>query len=156
MTSLRPWDGSSRRHESELVQRIDLQSAQLKAATKEIEQLKNKLLDIEATETAKTATSPLIVRAYDRHFDELNFLGKNILKHGDFILILSAVPDKRLVFARSDKFADVNCGKIFKEQLQAYNGKGGGSPNWANAGFASVEDMKRFEAYLAELSKSFI
>ncbi len=73
----------------------------------------------------------------DRHFDELNFLGKNILKHGDFILILSSVPDKRLVFARSDKFADVNCGKIFKEQLQAYNGKGGGSANWANAGFAS-------------------
>jgi alanyl-tRNA synthetase len=143
--------------ESELVPRIDLQSAQLKAATKEIELLKNKLLDIEATETAKTATSPMIVRAYDdRHFDELNFLGKNILKHGDFILVLSSVPDKRLVFARSDKYADVNCGKIFKEQLSTYNGKGGGSANWANAGFASVEDMKRFEAYLAELLKAFL
>jgi alanyl-tRNA synthetase len=122
---------------------------------KEIEQLKNKLLDIEAIETAKTATSPLIVKSFDdRRFDELNFLGKNILKHGDFVLVLSSVPDKRLVFARSDKFADVNCGKIFKEQLPAYNGKGGGSPNWANAGFATVEDLKRFAAYLEEMAKT--
>lgn len=141
--------------ESELVPRIDLQAAQLKAATKEIEQLKNRLLDIEATETAKAATSPLIVRSFeDRRFEELNFLGKNILKQGNFILLLASVPDKRLVFARSDKFADIDCGKIFKEQLQAFNGKGGGSPNWANAGFAGIEDMKRFAAYLEEISKT--
>jgi alanyl-tRNA synthetase len=140
--------------ESELVQRIELQATQLKTATKDIEQLKNKLLDTEAAETARTATSPLIVRAYDRHFDELNFLGKNLLKHGDFILILSSVPDKRIVFARSDRFATVNCGKVFKEQLQAYNGKGGGSPNWANAGFGSLADMKRFAAYLEQIAKA--
>jgi alanyl-tRNA synthetase len=139
--------------ESELVQRIDLQATQLKAATKEIEQLKNKLLDDEAAATAKSATSPLIVRAYDRPFDELNVLGKNLLKHGDFILILSSVPDKRLVFARSDRFVNVNCGKVFKEQLPAYNGKGGGSPGWANAGFAGEEDMKKFGAYLEEIAK---
>jgi alanyl-tRNA synthetase len=137
--------------ESELLPRIDLQAAQLKAATREIEQLKNKLLDIEATETAHTAVSPLIVRAYDdRHFAELNFLGKSILKHGDFVLVLSSVPDRRLVFARSDRFAAIDCGKIFKENLPAYGGKGGGSAGWANAGFGSVDDMKRFEAYLVE------
>ena len=60
------------------------------------------------------------------------------------------------MFARGDKFGDINCGKIFKEQLATYNGKGGGSANWANAGFASAEDMKRFEAYLTDLSKSLI
>jgi alanyl-tRNA synthetase len=137
--------------ETDLVQRIDLQASQLKAANKEIETLKNKLLDIEATEMAKTATSPLIVQSSgDRHFDELNFLGKHILKNGNFVLILSSVPDKRLVFARGDKFADLNCGKVFKEQLLSFNGKGGGSPNWANAGFASVDDMKRFETFLVE------
>ncbi len=135
--------------EADLVQRMDLQASQLKAANKEIETLKNKLLGIEAAEMAKAAASPLIVQSYDdRHFDELSFLGKHLLKSGNFIIIFSSVPDKRLVFARSDKFADLNCGKIFKEQLQAFNGKGGGSLNWANAGFASVEDMKRFEAFL--------
>ncbi len=140
--------------ENEIVSRIDLQASQLKAATREIEQLKNKLLDIEAAEIAKTATSPLIVRSFEgRHFDELSFLGKNILKQGNFILIMASVTDKRLVFARSDKFADINCGKIFKEQLLAFNGKGGGSPNWANAGFASVDDMNRFAAYLEDISK---
>jgi alanyl-tRNA synthetase len=138
--------------ENELVPRIELQAAQLKAATKEIEQLKNRLLNIEAAEMAKAAPSTLIVRAYDdRHFEELNFLGKDILKHGNYILILSSVPDKRLVFARGEKFSDINCGKIFKEQLQTFNGKGGGSPNWANAGFGSVEDMVRFESFLKEL-----
>lgn len=137
--------------ESGIIPRIDQQAAQLKAAMKEIEQLKNRLLDLEAAEIAKTATSPRIVRSFEsRRFDEVNFLGKHILKHGDFILILSSVPDKRIVFARSDKFAGIDCGTIFKEQLPACNGKGGGSPGWATAGFASVEDMKKFEAFLAE------
>ncbi len=140
--------------EAELVPRVEQQAAQLKAATKEIEQLQNKLLDYEAAGMARAATSPLIVRSFDdRRFAELNFLGKHLLKHGDFVLILSSVPDKRLVFARSDKLADIDCGKVFKEQLPAYHGKGGGSPNWANAGFASVEDMKRFEAFLVETAR---
>ncbi|MGA9140437.1 MAG: DHHA1 domain-containing protein [Methanocella sp.] len=135
--------------EADLLQRIDLQASQLKTANKEVETLTNTLLGMEAAEIAKSATSPVIVQSYDdRHFNELNFLGKYILKNGNFVLIISSIPDKRLIFARSDKFADLNCGKVFKEQLQAFNGKGGGSPNWANAGFASVEDMKRFEAFL--------
>ena len=136
--------------ESELIPRIDLQAAQMKAAKKEIEELKEKLLGIEAADMAKAATAPLIVKSYsDRRFDELSLLGRHILKHGDFVLLLSSVPDKRLVFARGDG-PGLDCGKIFKEQLPAYHGKGGGSPNWANAGFASIDDMKRFEAFLIE------
>ncbi|HEY3273092.1 MAG TPA: DHHA1 domain-containing protein [Methanocella sp.] len=140
--------------ENEIVARIDLQASQLKAATKEIEQLKNKLLDIEAIEAAKAATSPLIIRSFeDRHFDEISFLGKNILKQGNFILIMASVSDKRIIFAHSEKFTDINCGKIFKEQLQAFNGKGGGSANWANAGFGNVDDMNKFATYLEEISR---
>ncbi|HUL62936.1 MAG TPA: alanyl-tRNA editing protein, partial [Methanocella sp.] len=140
--------------EGELVARVEGQAAQLKAATKEIEQLQNKLLDYEAAEMAQTAASPVIVRSFgDRGFGQLNFLGKHILKRGNFVLILSSVPDKRLVFARSDAFAGIDCGRVFKEQLPAYHGKGGGSPGWANAGFASVEDLKRFEAFLAEIAR---
>lgn len=137
--------------ESELVPRIEQQAAQVKSAKKELDALEEKLLDIEAAEMAKSAASPLIVKSFEsRHFDGLSILGKQLLKHGDFVLVLSSVPDRRLIFARSDKFAGVNCGKTFKEQLQAFNGKGGGSPNWANAGFGSLEDMKRFEAFLRD------
>ncbi len=140
--------------ENELLQRVDLQATQLKSAMKDIETLKGRLIDIEAAEMTKAAASPLIVRAFDdRRFDELSLLGKALLKHGDFVMVISSVPDKRLVFARSDRFADINCGKIFKEQLPAFGGKGGGSPAWANAGFGSVEEMKKFEAYLAEYGR---
>ena len=81
----------------------------------------------------------------------MNTLSQEILKNGDFIVILSSIPDKRLLFAHSGKF-DINCGKVLKEQLPAYNGKGGGKDKWANAGFASTDDMKRFAAFLKDLS----
>ena len=73
------------------------------------------------------------------------------MKNGDFIVILSSIPDKRLLFAQSGKF-DVNCGKVLKEQLPAFNGKGGGKDKWANAGFTNTDDMKRFAAYLKDLT----
>lgn len=142
--------------EAELLSRVEAQAGQLKAAKIEVEELKEKLLDIEAVRIAKSATAQVIQISFeDRHFDELNFLGKRILQNGEFILILSSVPDKRLVLACGKGF-DLNCGKIFKEQLASFNGKGGGSPGWANAGFTNPDDMRRFEEFLKGLNSGYI
>lgn len=135
-----------------VLQRAEAVSSELRDAQKELTDIKSAGLVIEAKDLAKSATSKVIERSFDRyHFDDLNTLSQEILKDGDFIVVLSSIPDKRLLFAHSGKF-DINCGKVLKEQLPAFNGKGGGKDKWANAGFTSVDDMKRFAGFLKDLT----
>lgn len=139
-----------RTEEDEILARVDAQSEQLKNTMKELSDLKGKILRIEAKDMAVSATSKVIQRSFeDKRFDELNALSQYILENGNFIVILSSIPDKRLLFAHNGSF-DINCGKVLKEHLPEFNGKGGGKPQWANGGFGSLEDMKRFESFLKE------
>jgi alanyl-tRNA synthetase len=134
-----------------VLQRAEAVSSELRDMQKAMAEIKSAGLVIEAKELTH-ASSNVIEKSFENyHFDDLNTLSQEILKNGDFIVILSSIPDKRLLFAHSGKF-DVNCGKVLKEQLQAFNGKGGGKDKWANAGFANVDDMKRFIAFLKELT----
>lgn len=136
--------------QGKLLARIEAQDAQAKAQWKELTDFKEKLLKAEAAELAGAATTPVIRKAYeDKSFNELLTLSKYLLQAGDFILILSSLPEKRLLLARSEKFG-VDCGKLMKEHLAAFKGKGGGKPAFANGGFDSVEDLQKFEEFAAE------
>ena len=138
--------------EEKVLQRAEETSVQLKDVQKELAVLKNTSLSVEGKELAHSATSKVIEKSFESyHFEDLNILSQEILKNGDFIVILSSITDKRLLFAHSGTF-DINCGKVLKEQLHTFNGKGGGKDKWANAGFANVEDMKKFAAFLKDLT----
>ncbi|WP_424356992.1 alanyl-tRNA editing protein [Methanocella sp. MCL-LM] len=136
--------------QGKLLARIEAHDAEAKAHWKELTDLKEKLLKVEAGDLARSATSPVIRKTYeDKSFNDLMSLSKYLLQAGDFIMILASVPEKRLLFARSEKYS-IDCGKLMKEHLAAFNGKGGGKPAFANAGFNTVEDMQKFEAFLAD------
>ncbi len=135
-----------------VLQRAESVSAELRDVQKSLAEIKSAGLVVEAKGLAQASSSKVIERSFESyHFDDLNTLSQEILKNGDFIVILSSIPDKRLLFAHSGKF-DINCGKVLKEQLPAFNGKGGGKDKWANAGFASTDDMNRFAVFLKDLS----
>ena len=96
----------------------------------------------------------MIIKSFeDKGFEEIGKLMKYILAEGEFIVILASIPDRRLLFAKSGNF-DVDCGKILKEHLADFNGKGGGGDKWANAGFKDAEDMQRFREFLKEHLKN--
>jgi alanyl-tRNA synthetase len=138
--------------EEKVLQRAEAAATQLRDTQKELAEIKGAKLAAEAKELAVAATSKVIERSFESyHFDDLNTLSQEILKNGDFILILASIPDKRLLFAHSGRF-EINCGKVLKEHLQAFSGKGGGKDKWANAGFATVDDMKRFASFLKDLT----
>lgn len=138
--------------EENVLQRAEATAAQLRDAQKELADFRNRQAVVEARDLAGSATSRVIERSFeDKRFDEINTLSQEILKNGDFIVILSSIPDKRLLFAHSGSF-NINCGKVLREQLQKFNGKGGGKDKWANAGFASEDDMKRFAVFLKDLT----
>jgi len=140
-----------RSEESDVISRAEAYAEQLGNTQKELSVAKEKLLGLEAKEMAASAGSPFIHRSYEnKSFDDISKLMKSLLKEGDFIIILSSIPDRRLLFAKSGNI-DINCGNILKEHLEEFNGKGGGGDKWANAGFKDMEDLKKFETFLGEM-----
>ncbi|WP_230741904.1 alanyl-tRNA editing protein [Methanooceanicella nereidis] len=143
-----------RTSEGEIPARSESMMAQLKSLQKELSDLKEKTLALEAKGIAGLARSKVIrMDLEDKKADEISLLAKYILQNGDFILVLSSIPDKRLLFAHSGAFV-INCGKVFKDHLAEFKGKGGGSDKWANAGFNDVNDMKNFAEFLNGLASS--
>lgn len=140
-----------RMSESEVLAKTETMAVQLRNTLKELTELKDKMLKVEAREIVDTAASKVIERAFnDKNFGDIDTLAKHIIDSGDFIVILASIPDKRLLFAHSGKF-DVNCGKMLKEHLPSFNGKGGGKDNWANGSFNTIEYMDRFKAFLLDM-----
>jgi alanyl-tRNA synthetase len=139
-----------RMSESEVLSKAESTFSQLKGLQNELAEMKDKALKAEAAELVSASTSKVIEKAYaDKSFADISILANHIIKSGDFIVVLGSIPDKRLLFAHSGRFG-INCGLVLKENLPAFNGKGGGKPNWANGGFNSVEDMHRFSAFLVD------
>jgi alanyl-tRNA synthetase len=140
-----------RMSEGEVLGKTEALAAQLRDTQKELAELRDKALVVEAREMVDRATSKVIEGSFDdKSFGDIGVLAKHIIDSGDFIVILASTPDKRLLFAHSGKF-DINCGKVLKENLSSFNGKGGGKENWANGGFGTIEDMGRFKAFLLDM-----
>jgi len=139
-----------RMSEGEVLAKTEALAAQLMNARRELTEIKDKMLKSEAKDIAASAASKVVERSYaDKSFADIGTLARYLFESGEFALILASVPEKRLLFAHSGKF-DLNCGKILKENLASFNGKGGGKDNWANGGFGTLGDMERFMAFLKE------
>ena len=140
-----------RMSEGEVLGKTEALAAQLRDTQKELAELRDKALVVEAREMVDRAVSKVVEGSFDdKSFGDIGVLAKHIIDSGDFIVILASTPDKRLLFAHSGKF-DINCGKVLKENLPSFNGKGGGKENWANGGFSTIEDMGRFKAFLLDM-----
>lgn len=137
--------------ESELPSRAEALSEELNAASKEIKDLRGQLSHYEAMDIIKDSNEKIILETFDsKSFGDVQLITRHILNEGDYLLIVASLPDKKLLFTHRGGF-DVNCGKIFKEYLAQYNGKGGGSDKQAQAGFNTEEDLIRFSEFLREM-----
>lgn len=140
-----------RMSESEVLAKAEATAAQIKNTQKELVEIKDKMLRVEAKEIAASTASKVIEKSYeDKSFGDVSMLAKYIIDSGDYVVILASIPDKRLLFAHSGKF-DINCGNALKENLPSFNGKGGGKDSWANGGFGTLEDLAKFRAFLLDI-----
>lgn len=136
---------------------VDLESLQdkikanveeLKNNQKEIKELKESLYVYEARDILKYAQSKVIIKSFqDKNFEDIQNIGRVILQAGEYVTILSSLKDKKLWFAHSGSF-DIHCGRIFKEHLHKYDGRGGGGDKQAQAGFLEQQLLIEFEGFL--------
>lgn len=140
--------------ETDLIQRVKSLNSELKNSSKIIKDIKERLISYESKDIVSSASSNVICESFkDKTMDELLILVRQANELGNYIYILSSESDKKLVFAHGEGF-DINCGKVFKDHLKEFSGRGGGSDRQAQAGFENLEDMIRFGEFLVKKIKA--
>ncbi|MDF2672188.1 MAG: alanyl-tRNA editing protein [Clostridiales bacterium] len=137
--------------ENEILDRAVSLAQDLDAALKKIKDSKDKLAYYESLDIIKAAAANKIITTFtDKSFADIQLISKHILSLGSYLLILSSASDNRILFTHDGNF-EINCGKIFKEHLSTFKGKGGGSDKQAQGGFQNPEDMNKFVEFLKEM-----
>lgn len=136
--------------ENEILTRADALLSDIDNLSKEVRDLKDRIAYYEAMEIINSASSNKISMTFnDKTFNEIQLIAKHILSNGSYLLIFASELDSRIMLSHDGGFG-VNCGKIFKEHLSSFNGKGGGNDKQAQGGFHSLDDMNRFIDFLKE------
>ncbi len=139
--------------------------AQLKAAEKELQQLKKEAAmsdmdDMLAAKEDVNGVSVVAAEAQADSMDSLRELADTIMdKVGSGVVLLGAVHDGKVNFvckvAKADTKKGLHAGKIIKAAAQAAGGNGGGRPDMAQAGGKApeklAEALKAGKAAVSEL-----
>jgi alanyl-tRNA synthetase len=133
---------------SNVLERLEKQSADLQAAVKRFEELENRLEELELKEIMQTEER-LVIRSFEgKTIKALQRMAGTVAESGKDFVILSNYLDKKLVLA--NEVEGIHSGSLFRESLAAFNGKGGGNAQIAQASFSSQEDMERYITFLRD------
>lgn len=133
--------------EDKILERVNSQNEEIAALRKQISEYRKGEAKAEAQKLINSVTSNLIAKNYeDRNF---NFIEEiyDFLKEEKVVIILTSGEDNRIIFAQNG-IENVDCGKIFKQNIKEFNGRGGGSPKRAQAAFSNKEDLSHFVEFI--------
>lgn len=136
--------------EKSLIKNINKQSEEVFDLKRQLNDLKTKLAEEEALKLIQDLNKSFIFKSYEnKSFEEVTYIGDALSKK-PYIFILTSLKDKNIVFANNTN-VKLSCGKIFKEHIKEFNGKGGGSDIKAQGFFNSIDDLDKFYLFLCEM-----
>lgn len=133
--------------EDDIIERIESQCIELDSLRKELSKLKKNLAEVEAENIIENEKTQVVFRKYgNKDFDDIQLIASELTMKS-YIIILASLRDNKILFLnKTDK--DVNCGKIFKENIKEFNGKGGGNASRAQGTFDKEEDLVKFSEFV--------
>ena len=130
--------------------RVNFEKNEIKELLTENKDMKKTLARYEVKDIIKDKTSNIILKGYDdKKFEEIKLIASVILEEESekYILILYSNIDKRILFINNLK-NEINCGKLFKDNIKSFNGKGGGNAYQAQGIFLNNNDIASFSNFL--------
>jgi alanyl-tRNA synthetase len=115
-------------------------------ARKRVQSLVEELASYEADRLVNSATmvagTPVVMQLYrDRALNDVRYLAAAIAARGGIALLGLAGEKAQLVFSRPAEGA-LDCGKLLRETLASFGGKGGGQPALAQGGLADATKLE--------------
>lgn len=136
--------------ENHILDQVKKDTVNIKNMTEEIKELKKILYQYKAVELICESDSTFLFQQYtDLCFKDVQGIADRIIDLGDYICVLSSLPDLKIAIGHSGKYA-IDAGAIVKEKLSIYGGKGKGNKERAQAAFLSQKDLIRFENHLRQ------
>lgn len=133
--------------EESLTQRVIRIHEELQDTKFKLREQKNLIAEIEFEKLMAKISQAGPKRAYhvfeNLDFDQLDHIVKRNQAEKES-LILGSDPDKKLIAYSKN----LDLGKIFKENLKAYSGRGGGRGSLAQASFDNAENLTAFIEYI--------
>lgn len=137
--------------EGEILKRVENEGLEIKALQKQLIELKENLNEFEAVEFVKNNSSDKACIIFDdKNLGELQSFARYILSKKDYMLIFGSSSDKKVLLASSGNL-NIDCGKLLKEHLSKFSGRGGGGPRQAQAAFENLNDMKAFVEFIKNI-----
>lgn len=130
---------------TDLLEKISIQDEKTKLLRNQHYQLKQLVLKerIQETELALAESAGITIREFTAlQLDDLMHIGRSVTdKIKKLLLIVSMEESTVLLFSNGKT---VNCGKLVKETVSIYNGKGGGNDSQARAIFPKAENIATY------------
>lgn len=134
-----------------LIDRNDKESIKMDEMKNDLKNLRKQLSKYDAKTLMEESKGEKISKLFeDKSAEELDNIVSELADMGRYEIILSSGKDKRVVYANNTDNGN-SCGKIFKEYIKDYNGKGGGKDERAQGSFADKEDLIKFHNFLKTL-----
>jgi alanyl-tRNA synthetase len=148
-------------HLSEVVDLVNKQSAQLRAAEKELNQLRQANNAIEAQQMLANAhrigDRRVILKTFEnRPVSEMRALGNQFKEQADLVSLLATFDgDKTVLVATCGSRTSLSARELLNQQLAAINGRGGGDDQIAQGGGKTTrEQFAEFFKYTLDQFKS--
>ncbi|MCY6484156.1 alanine--tRNA ligase-related protein [Clostridium aestuarii] len=139
--------------ENHLIKNVNKQSEEIFNLKRQLNDLKIKLAQEEAIKLINDSNESFIFKSYEnKSFEEVKDIGEAISKN-PYICILTSLKDKNILFINNSNIK-ISCGKVFKEHIREFNGKGGGKDKTAQGAFESLEDLDKFYLFLCKMVKN--
>lgn len=136
--------------EEELVDRVEKELEKARILSKDLNRWKEKAAFWETKDLIANREDTLIARLFeDKDFQEIERISKEIHAQGEYLLLFGSQADQKLLLSHSGH-ASLHCGKLFREALPSFGGRGGGNDKKAQAAFSTMEGLEKFYQHIKE------
>jgi len=129
---------------AEIIDRLEKWENEHRQLQAELASLKESNDAYMAQELLAQAEGKPVCRIFqDKPLKDLQNLALRLTSASDFPVLLATNADNKVVLAYNGQ-GEFSCGAFFKEHLESFHGKGGGSAKMAQAGFPAWDDAAAF------------
>lgn len=125
-----------------LVDRLMKEREKLSKLEKELKEYRLREMEVVAKELVAEKQMVLSREFETMESGMMMNLAKTILKERQAICLFGSLSEKKVILIHN--LEELHAGKIFKETIQAANGRGGGGASSAQGSFQTTEDLKEF------------
>jgi len=134
--------------ESALLNRITAEEEKGLKLREEYNKLKKKINEEESQKLINAEENGLVYGLLEESdTDDLSAITKRITDTGSYLVLLGTNNGNKVILTHSGA-RDTHCGKLFKESIKDFNGRGGGGDKMAQGVFQTNEDVIKFMEHI--------